>query len=48
MLLDLHDPFTPFENLFCFILFGGAADALQQFVQGTKKSESDPVQIPGD
>lgn len=28
MLLGIHDPFLPFENLFCAIFMGGIWDAL--------------------
>jgi len=43
VLLSLDDPFVPFENLFCFLLFGGTSDALQTFVTG-KKSDAESEQ----
>ena len=30
ILLDLTDPFSPFENIICLLLFGGIWDALQR------------------
>lgn len=32
MLLGIHDPFLPFENLFCAIFMGGIWDALARIV----------------
>lgn len=32
MLLGIHDPFLPFENLFCAIFMGGVWDALARIV----------------
>ena len=32
LLLGIHDPFVPFENLFCAIFMGGMVDALKRAV----------------
>ena len=34
MLLGIHDPFLPFENLICAIFFGGIWDTLANFMNG--------------
>lgn len=34
VLLGIHDPFGPFENLFCAIFMGGVWDALSQAISG--------------
>ncbi|XP_074640900.1 trimeric intracellular cation channel type 1B.1-like isoform X3 [Tubulanus polymorphus] len=36
LLLGIHDPFVPFENLFCAIFMGGMWDALKRAVQRNK------------
>lgn len=36
MILGIHDPFLPFENLFCAIFFGGIWDALARLVSTCK------------
>ena len=36
MILGIHDPFLPFENLFCAIFFGGIWDALARLVSNCK------------
>lgn len=36
MLLGIHDPFLPFENLFCALFFGGIWDTLANFINGKK------------
>jgi len=36
LLLGIHDPFVPFENLFCAIFFGGVWDSMQRAVSGKK------------
>jgi hypothetical protein len=38
LLLGIHDPFVPFENLFCAVFMGGMWDALQRAL-GKKKVE---------
>lgn len=35
MLLGIHDPFLPFENLICALFFGGIWDTLSNFINGT-------------
>ncbi|KAG0410680.1 hypothetical protein HPB47_012203 [Ixodes persulcatus] len=44
MLLGIHDPFLPFENLFCAIFLGGIWDALGRALMsgrgGDGKSDS--------
>lgn len=37
LLLGIHDPFVPFENLFCAIFLGGMFDALRDAIQSTKE-----------
>lgn len=39
MLLGIHDPFLPFENLICAIFFGGVWDALGRVLSGGKTNE---------
>ncbi len=34
MLLGIHDPFLPFENLVCALFFGGVWDTLANFING--------------
>lgn len=34
MLLGIHDPFLPFENLFCALFLGGVWDALSKIIAG--------------
>jgi len=36
LLLGIHDPFLPFENLFCAIFMGGIWDSLAQTLAGKK------------
>jgi hypothetical protein len=36
MLLGIHDPFLPFENLICAIFFGGVWDALGRVLSNAK------------
>lgn len=36
MLLGIHDPFLPFENLFCAIFMGGVWDALGRAISGAR------------
>jgi hypothetical protein len=38
LLLGIHDPFVPFENLFCAVFMGGMVDALKRAV--TKEPEA--------
>ena len=40
LLLGIHDPFVPFENLFCAIFFGGVWDSMQRAVSGKKADAS--------
>jgi hypothetical protein len=37
LLLGIHDPFAPFENLFCAIFMGGMWDALRRAVVREQK-----------
>lgn len=39
LLLGIHDPFAPFENLFCAIFMGGMWDAMRRAVAPEKKEE---------
>lgn len=38
LLLGIHDPFIPFENLFCAVFFGGVWDSMQRAVSGPAKN----------
>lgn len=41
ILLGIHDPFLPFENLFCTLFFGGIWDKLAKLLgYGQSKDES--------
>ncbi|CAH2042224.1 unnamed protein product, partial [Iphiclides podalirius] len=41
ILLGIHDPFVPFENLFCALFLGGIWDSLAKFLgKGQPKEES--------
>ncbi|XP_015795846.1 trimeric intracellular cation channel type 1B.1 [Tetranychus urticae] len=48
MLLGIHDPFIPFENLFCAIFLGGVWDALSHIISNAKKGDDNgpKVEIP--
>jgi len=46
MLLGIHDPFVPFENLFCAIFMGGIWDTLQRLL--TPASKGDQTAVRGD
>lgn len=39
MLLGIHDPFLPFENLFCAVFLGGVWDALGQALTSSRGGE---------
>ncbi|UYV66687.1 TMEM38B [Cordylochernes scorpioides] len=43
MLLGIHDPFVPFENMFCAIFMGGVWDALSRAISGDKPGENAPA-----
>jgi len=36
LLVGIHDPFLPFENLFCGVVFGGVVDAMKNAVKREK------------
>jgi hypothetical protein len=40
LLLGIHDPFVPFENLFCAVFMGGVWDAMRRAVSREKVDES--------
>jgi hypothetical protein len=40
ILLGIHDPFLPFENLFCAIFMGGVWDSLSRTLGGSKGGAS--------
>ncbi|XP_022256127.1 trimeric intracellular cation channel type 1B.1-like [Limulus polyphemus] len=44
VLLGIHDPFVPFENLFCAVFMGGIWDALGHAVP-TAKGEHTPIKV---
>ncbi|XP_015782535.1 trimeric intracellular cation channel type 1B.1 [Tetranychus urticae] len=46
MLLGIHDPFIPFENLFSFIFLGGVWDTLTRLLTNGKKGEEPKIEIP--
>lgn len=41
LLLGIHDPFAPFENLFCAVFMGGMWDALRRAVIREQKPMDD-------
>lgn len=41
LLLGIHDPFAPFENLFCAVFMGGMWDALRRAVVREPKKEEE-------
>ncbi|XP_065560433.1 trimeric intracellular cation channel type 1B.1-like [Artemia franciscana] len=41
LLLGIHDPFLPFENLFCAVFMGGIFDAMQRAVSGKVAATAD-------
>lgn len=43
ILLGIHDPFAPFENLFCAIFMGGMWDAMRRAVTKTETKEETDV-----
>lgn len=47
ILLGIHDPFVPFENLFCAIFMGGMWDAMRRAVTREKKPEETDVRSNG-
>ena len=47
LLLGIHDPFVPFENLFCAIFMGGMWDALRRAVSREKKPEETDTRSNG-
>lgn len=40
ILLGIHDPFVPFENLCCAVFFGGIWDSMQRALSGNKSAEA--------
>ncbi|KAF2368696.1 TRIC channel [Trinorchestia longiramus] len=40
LLLGIHDPFLPFENLFCAIFLGGVWDSLSRTLGGSKGGQA--------
>ncbi|XP_062569775.1 trimeric intracellular cation channel type 1B.1-like [Saccostrea cucullata] len=46
LLLGIHDPFAPFENLFCAIFMGGMWDAMRRAVATETKKEEKDSDIP--
>eukprot|EP00918_Siedleckia_nematoides_P048874 GHVU01107110.1.p1 GENE.GHVU01107110.1~~GHVU01107110.1.p1 ORF type:complete len:289 (+),score=26.27 GHVU01107110.1:87-953(+) len=41
LLLGIHDPFVPFENLFCAVFMGGMWDALKRAMTREKRTDED-------
>ena len=41
LLLGIHDPFIPFENLFCAFLFGGIWDSLSKVFGSNSAKEGE-------
>lgn len=41
ILLGIHDPFAPFENLFCAVFMGGMWDAMRKAVTPEQKTEEE-------
>lgn len=46
LLLGIHDPFAPFENLFCAVFMGGMWDAMRRAVATETKKEEKDSDIP--
>lgn len=46
LLLGIHDPFAPFENLFCAVFMGGMWDAMRRAVATEPKKEEKDADIP--
>lgn len=46
LLLGIHDPFAPFENLFCAVFMGGMWDAMRRAVAAEPKKEEKDSDIP--
>lgn len=46
LLLGIHDPFAPFENLFCAVFMGGMWDAMRRAVASEPKKEEKDSDIP--
>lgn len=44
LLLGIHDPFAPFENLFCAVFMGGMWDAMRRAV--TKAETKEETDVP--
>lgn len=42
LLLGIHDPFLPFENLFCTFFMGGIWDALAKIIAAKKEDRDNP------
>ncbi|TGZ71016.1 hypothetical protein CRM22_002871 [Opisthorchis felineus] len=40
ILLGLKDPFSPFENVLCTVLFGGTVDALRNAVERSRAAKT--------
>ena len=43
LLLGIHDPFLPFENLFCALFMGGIWDALSRAVTASKERRANTI-----
>ena len=41
ILLGIHDPFAPFENIFCALFMGGLADAISRAFGAKVAGESE-------
>ncbi len=48
ILLGIHDPFVPFENLFCAVFMGGMWDALQRALGKKKEPEESEAKAKTD
>jgi len=48
ILLGIHDPFVPFENMFCTIFMGGAVDSLQRVVGANKEGDAAKNDAPAE
>lgn len=42
LLLGIHDPFLPFENLFCALFMGGVWDTLAKIIAAKKEDKDNP------
>jgi hypothetical protein len=45
LLLGIHDPFLPFENLFCALFMGGVWDTLAKIIQAKEDKDNPKIDL---